>query len=142
MESLLTKHTRVMPMLHFIPALCYVEKVSIDNYFSTRNMICRFGCYLDEKYHSSDYAQAFLDFYDWTKDIGRTLSDWKNLSPIWLTQPDRKHEVRTVQEWNRKPWPEEVYVDSGQMDMRGYLRWEEERRAYYLNEAKKFLYGE
>ena len=142
MGALLTEHIRVMEMLHFVPALIYVEKVSEENYFSARNMIVRFGNYLDEKTHSEDHARAFCDFYDWTKSIGRNLSDWKFVSPIWLTQPDLSHEIRTRQEWNGKPWPKEVLADSGQMDMAGYLRWEEERRAHYLNEAKKFLYGE
>ena len=142
MGALLTEQIRVIEMLHFVPALIYVEKISEENFFSPHNMIVRFGWYLDEKTDSKDHARAFADFYDWTISIGRKLSDWKSVSPIWLTQPDLSHEIRTRQEWNGKPWPKEVLADSGQMDMAGYRHWEEERRAYYLNEAKKFLSGE
>lgn len=137
-----TEILRAMEMLHFVPALIYVEKVSEKEYFSPRNMIARFGHYLDKKENSEDHVRAFVDFYDWNRDIGRKLSDWKNISPIWLTQPDLSREIRTLQEWNKKPWPKEVYVDSKQMDMQGYLSWEEKRQSYYYNEAKKFLYGE
>lgn len=140
MSVFLTEQLRAIWMLRFIPALCYVEKIAVDNYFSPRNMICRFGVYLDKKYHSNDYAEAFVDFYDWTKDIGRKLSDFSKLSPIWLTQPDRKHEVRTVQEWNGEPFPEEVYVDAGKMDMTGYIRWEEGQQKLFYDEAKLFLF--
>ena len=135
-----TQIPRAMNLLQFVPALRRIEHICQKEYFSPRNMICRFGNYLDNKYHSNDYAQAFIDFYDWCRDTGRTLSDWIRLSPIWLTQPNRKHEVRTVQEWNKKPWKDNVWADSGKMDMQDYLRWEEQQRNHYYEEAGHFLF--
>ncbi len=136
-----TQIIRAINMLQFIPALIRIERICQREYFSPRNMICRFGNYLNNKYHSSDYAEAFIGFYDWCRDTGRTLSDWSQLSPIWLTQPDRKHEVRTVQEWNKQPWKDDVWADSGNMDMQDYLRWEEQQQMHYYEEAGHFLFG-
>ena len=135
-----TQIPRAMNLLQFIPALRRIEYICQKEYFSPRNMICRFGNYLDNKYHSNDYAQAFIGFYDWCKDTGRTLSDWIRLSPIWLTQPNRKHEVRTIQEWNKKPWKDDIWADSGKMGMQDYLRWEERQRKHYYEEAGHFLF--
>lgn len=135
-----TQVIRAMNMLQFVPALRRIEHICQKEYFSPRNMLCRFGNYLDNKYHANDYAQAFIDFYDWCRDTGRTLSDWSKLSPIWLTQPDRKREVRTIQEWNKKPWKDDVWADSGKMGMQEYLRWEEQQQKRYYEEAGHFLF--
>ena len=140
-ESWCTEHTRAVQMVRFIPALVYVERVCIQELYSPRNMVMRFGQYVDKKTNSEDHTPAFLKFFDWTRDIGRTIRDFENISPIWLDQPDLSREIRTRQEWNGKPWPREVLADSGQMDMTGYLRWEEKQQEFYLKMAHNFFGG-
>lgn len=134
-----TQIIRAMNMLRFIPALGYVKKVCDKELYSPRNMIKRFGEYLDKKYNSNDYAVEFCSFYDWCKETGRSLSDWEGLSPVWLDQPDLAREIRTRQEWNGKPWEWEICADSGKMTMTDYLAWEENQRAIYLNQSRRFM---
>ena len=134
-----TEIIRAMNMLRFIPALGYIKRVCDQELYSPRNMVKRFGEYLDKKYNSNEFATEFCSFYDWCKDTGRTLTDWEGLSPIWLDQPDLAREIRTRQEWNGKPWAQEIYADSGKTTMTDYLVWEENQRAFYLNQARRFM---
>lgn len=134
-----TEIIRAMKMLRFIPALSYVKKVCDQELYSPRSMVKGFGEYLDKKFNSKEYAAEFCRFYDWCKETGRTLSDWEGLSPIWLDQPDLAREIRTRQEWNGKPWEQEIYADSGKTTMTDYLVREENQRAFYLNQARRFM---
>lgn len=138
-ESWCTEHIRAVQMVRFIPALVHIEKVCEQRFYSPRSMIMSFGQYVDKKTNSEDHTPAFLKFFDWTRDIGRTIRDFENISLMWLDQPDLSREIRTRQEWNGKPWPREVLADSGQMDLGGYLEWEQERSEEYLDYARRFM---
>lgn len=134
-----TQIARAIYMLRFVPALSRIEKLCKDRHFSVRNMVFHFGSYLDNKLNSEDYAKAFLDFYDWCKEAGRSLSDWSKLDVVWLNQPDNQCQVRTRQEWNGGAWPAEVYADTGSMRLLDYLLWEEKQRINYLQESRSFM---
>lgn len=141
-------------MSRFLPALSKLERLSSEQLFCARNMIQKFGRYLNDKNRCNDYEIAFLRFYDWSRAYGKKLSDWNNLNLLWLDQPNAKEQVRTIQEWNNKPWsPEDwdeingtthetVLSQNKEKDQKSYTRylaWEERRQKKCLEELDNFL---
>ena len=134
-----TELVRAIQTLRFLPALEKIDQICVSEYYLPRKMIASFGRYLNKKDHSADYEAAFLQFYDWCINTGRTLADWGNLDLTWLTKPDQARQVRTIQEWNAQPWPEAVLKAHNTEE---YQRWEKQQQAYYLDQVRLFFSGQ
>lgn len=138
--ALCTEQVRAMQYLIFIPAFVHIKNICEKESYSPRGMIMRFGEYCDKQENSgNDHENAFLKFYDWCVTIGRKPSDYSELNIYLLDQPDKSRQIRLTQEWNGKPFPKEVYADSGTMDLYGYTRWEIGRQEKYLKYAHNFM---
>ena len=126
-------------MYRFIPALIYLERVCRRNGLGSVNMAGWFGRELEKDGGEPGLGKLFSDYLDRLHKHGLSLHRCHSYRILSPSKPNKDSAIRTIREWDGKPWPTQEESEFRTMSRLDYLVWEREQEDYYLEKAKAFF---